>query len=75
MPKTKTVLLGTTKILQWNAGGLSPQKFTELKLILNKKKVNAFIINGCRFIYHSELVYWYCPCSTMNVWTSSDTST
>jgi hypothetical protein len=45
MPETKTVLLGTTKILQWNASGLSPQKFTELKLILNKKKVNAFIIN------------------------------
>jgi hypothetical protein len=43
----KTVLLGTTncKILQWNAGGLPPQKFTELKFILNKKKVKVFIIN------------------------------
>jgi hypothetical protein len=30
MPKTKTVFLGTTKILQWNAGDLSPQKFTEM---------------------------------------------
>jgi hypothetical protein len=27
MQKTKTVLLGTTKILQWNAGGLSSQNF------------------------------------------------
>jgi hypothetical protein len=43
MAKTKTVLLGTTNILQWNAGGLSPQKKKILvKLSSTKFHKNLF---------------------------------
>jgi hypothetical protein len=47
----KTVLLGTKqpltklKILQWNAGGLSSAKMTELKHITTQNDANLLIIN------------------------------
>jgi len=47
----KTVLLGTNqsttklKILQWNAGGLSSAKRTELKQITSQNDLDLLIIN------------------------------
>jgi len=47
----KTVLLGTNqsstkrKILQWNAGGLSSAKMTELKQITTQNDADLLIIN------------------------------
>jgi len=47
----KTVLLGTNqpttklKILQWNAGGLSSAKMTELKQIITQNDTDLLIIN------------------------------
>jgi hypothetical protein len=47
----KTVLLGTNqpttklKILQWNAGGLSSAKMTELKQIITQNDADLLIIN------------------------------
>jgi hypothetical protein len=46
----KTVLLGTTncKILQWNAGGLSPQVYrTEIYVKHFKKGMNKKNFFGC----------------------------
>ena len=49
--KQKTVPLGTNKfttklrILQWNAGGLSPTKMTELKQLTTQTDADILIIN------------------------------